>query len=119
MTETLPTTEWWWPSPESFKDLTVTDIETGWELSAPDGTELAAWIEYWNQSEEHHELFQTVFLKALTDHANFVIDDLEKNGENEGKPDGGQAYREQAEEDIDRSEPEHEPGSDSLSTQAS
>ena len=91
--------EWWWPSPEAFKDLTVTDNETGWELSAPDDSELGEWLSFWGQSEEHHKLFQAVFLKALTDHANFVIDDLEKNGKNEGKPDEQGSDREQAKEE--------------------
>lgn len=96
MTET--TLEMWWPSPEAFEDLTITDIETGGQLSAPDDTELAEWLDYWSQDEEHHEFFQMVFVKALTEHANFVLDSLEQNGENEVLPDGSQSDREQAED---------------------
>jgi hypothetical protein len=76
MTDIL--TEWWWPSPDAFNDLEVTDIEEGWQLSAPDFTELAEWLNYWNQSEEHHALFQTVFVKTLTDHAELVIENYGK-----------------------------------------
>lgn len=94
--EPLPITEWWWPSPEAFDDLTVTETKTGWQLSAPDETELAEWLGYWNQSEEHHALFQTVFVKALTDHANFVLENLEKNGKAEIQSDEQSAHREQA-----------------------
>jgi len=92
--------EWWWPSAEAFNDLEVTDIEDGWQLSAPDDTELSEWLGYWSQDEEHHSLFQTVFLKALTDHANLVLNDLEKNGKDEVIPDGRQGDREQAEEHL-------------------
>ena len=49
MTETP--LEMWWPSPEAFDDLTVTDAEDGWTFSAPDDTELAGWLAYWNQDE--------------------------------------------------------------------
>jgi hypothetical protein len=91
-------TEFWWPSPDSFNDLEVSDIEEGWKLSAPDGTELSEWLNYWNQSEEHHELFQAVFLKALTDHANLVIDDFEQNGKNQDLPDRNEPDSEQAED---------------------
>ena len=90
--------EWWWPSPEAFNDLGVTDIEEGWQLSAPDDTELAEWLSYWSQSEEHHALFQANFLQALTDHAHFALDDLEQHGKNEVLPDGSQSDREQAED---------------------
>lgn len=75
--------EFWWPSPDAFHDLTVTDIEDGWELSAPDNAELAVWLAYWNQDEERHALFQTVFVKALTEHANLVLNTDEQHGEAE------------------------------------
>lgn len=95
MTDTL--TEWWWPSPEAFDDLTVTDTEEGWELSAPDDTELAEWFDYWTQSEEHHALFQAVFTKALTDHANYVI---ENYGKTQAVSDEQSAHREQTEKEC-------------------
>jgi hypothetical protein len=93
MTDIL--TEWWWPSPGAFDNLTVTDTEDGWDLSAPDDTELAEWLSYWNQSEEHHALFQTVFVKALTDHAELVI---ENYGKTQAVPDEQSSDREQAED---------------------
>ena len=105
--------EWWWPSPEAFDDLTVTDTEEGWELSAPDDSELAEWISYWSQSEEHHALFQKVFVKAMTEHANFVLDNLENHGEDEIIPDGSESDREQAEVHGTGLQPEHESGGDS------
>lgn len=103
----------WWPSPEAFEDLEVTDIEDGWQLSAPDDTELADWLNYWSQDKEHHEFFQTVFVKALTEHANFVIDDLEQNGKSQDLTDRLDANSKQAEDVSAGLQPEHEPGSDS------
>lgn len=116
--EPLPVTEWWWPSPEAFDDLTVTETETGWQLSAPDETELAEWLGYWNQSEKHHTLFQTVFVKALTDHANFVLENLEKNGKAEIQSYEQGGDRGETKVHGSGSLPEHELGSDSESTQA-
>lgn len=62
------TLEMWWPHPDSFHDLNVVDIEGGWQLSAPDDTEMAAWLSYWNQDEEHHRFFQVEFIAALLAH---------------------------------------------------
>ena len=73
----------WWPSPDAFSDLTVTDIEDGWQLSAPDETELGIWLAYWNQDEEHHALFQDIFVRTLTEHANLVLNTNEQHGEAE------------------------------------
>lgn len=73
----------WWPSPTAFDVLEVTDIEEGFQLSAPDGTELAEWLNHWNQDEEHHKLFEKVFVKALTEHANLILDTLEQHGKTE------------------------------------
>lgn len=108
--------EWWWPLPESFDDLTVTEIEEGWQLSAPDDTELAEWLSYWNQSEEHHALFQTVFVKTLTDHANFVLDNLEKNGKAEIQSNEQSTDRVNTQDDGPGSFSKHELGGDSEST---
>lgn len=104
--------EWWWPSPGAFDDLTVTDTEEGWELSAPDDSELAEWFNYWNQSEEHHALFQTVFVKAMTNHANFVLENLEKNGKAEIQSDEQGGDRGEAEVHGSGSLSEHELGGD-------
>ena len=105
----------WWPHPDAFNDLTVSDIEDGWQLSAPDDTELGGWIAYWSQDEEHHALFQTVFVRALTEHANFVLDSLEEKHGKAEITDGCQSDREQAEGFSSGTQPEHESGSDSQS----
>jgi len=91
MTDTLP--EMWWPSPEAFDDLTVEDTEEGFTLEAPDDTECAEWLAYWDQDEAHHKIFEDEFIKVLTHYANKT---LETNGENEKLPDGGTEDREQA-----------------------
>ena len=79
----LSDSSFWWPSPDAFNDLTVTYIDDGWELSAPDDTELAGWLNYWSQDEKRHALFQTVFVGTLTEHANFVLNTHEQHGETE------------------------------------
>jgi len=91
MTDTLP--EMWWPSPEAFDDLTVEDTEEGFTLEAPDDTECAEWLAYWDQDEAHHKIFEDEFIKVLTHYANKT---LETHGENEKLPDGGTEDREQA-----------------------
>ncbi len=98
----------WWPSPEAFEDLEVTDIEEGWQLSAPDDTELAEWLNYWSQDEEHHVFFEKAFLEVLTNHANFILD---QHGKAEDLPDGRQGNPEQAEDERPGVLSEHEPGS--------
>lgn len=100
MTET--TLEMWWPSPDSFGDLTVTETEEGWQLSAPDDTELSEWIAFWDQSEEHRSFFNVEFLAVLTQHA---LNTLEQHGENEVLPDGSQSDRKQAEDVSAGSQP--------------
>jgi hypothetical protein len=95
MAETLTDLDWWWPSADAFNDLEVTEVEEGWELSAPDGTELSEWLNFWTQSEEHHELFQATFMETLTKHAEFVI---ENYGQDENLPDRGHTDSEQAED---------------------
>lgn len=97
---TLTDLDWWWPSPQAFDDLEVTDLETGWQLSAPDHTELGEWLNFWSQSEAHHEMFQTYFLAALTKHADLVIDDLNNDGKNENIPHGRHTDSEQAQEHL-------------------
>jgi hypothetical protein len=85
--------DWWWPSPEAFNDLEVTDTEEGWQLSAPDYTELAEWLTFWNQDEAHHKVFEDEFIRVLTDHANKT---LETHGENQSIPVGSPCDSEQA-----------------------
>ena len=72
----------WWPRPESFSELSVTDTKEGWQLEAPDDSEIAEWLQYWNQTEEHHDFFEKEFIETLTNHI--------KNGEIKTVPNGGQ-----------------------------
>jgi len=60
----------WWPHPDAFDDLVITDTEEGFELSAPDGSECALWLEYFNFTEELQEEFQTAFVQMLREAAN-------------------------------------------------
>ena len=59
----------WWPHPDAFDDLTVTDTETGFELSAPDDSECALWLEYYNSTKELHNEFETAFVDMLREAA--------------------------------------------------
>lgn len=104
----------WWPSPEALNDLTITDIDNGWQLSAPDDTELASWLNYWDQDEEHQEFFNVEFVSALLSH----LERIETHGKNEDLPLGVQCDREQAQENLDRSESQHQSGGNSLPAQA-
>jgi len=63
----------WWPHPDAFDDLTVTDTKAGFELSAPDGSECAIWLEYFNRTEELHEEFETSFLEVLREAADRAL----------------------------------------------
>ena len=71
--------EFWWPHPDAFEDLTVEETEGGFTLSAPDDSECGEWLEYWNQTPEHLELFTRKFVESLTNHADFI---LKNHGEN-------------------------------------
>lgn len=95
--------EIWWPSPEAFDDLTVEDAEHGFTLSAPEGTECAAWLDYYNQTDELLEQFNRAFTACLKQH----LERLE-NGGQEQVPDGGEADREQAQEDVPGQLAQHE-----------
>ena len=59
----------WWPHPDAFDDLTVTDTETGFELSAPDDSECGLWLGYFNSTEELHKEFETAFVDMLREAA--------------------------------------------------
>ena len=63
----------WWPHPDALDDLTVTDTETGFELSAPYGSECAVWLEYFNRTEELHEEFETFFVEMLREAADRAL----------------------------------------------
>jgi hypothetical protein len=110
MTDTVA--EFWWPHPDAFQDLTVEDAEHGYVLSAPDDTECAEWLSFWDQDEAHHKVFEDEFIRVLTDHANKT---LEEHGENENLPERGQTDSEQAKDVGPGLLTQHEPGSDSES----
>jgi hypothetical protein len=58
----------WWPDPESLKDLLVEDTEEGFLLSAPDGTLCSDWLAYWSETPEREALFSQEFQKVLLNH---------------------------------------------------
>ena len=77
-------TDFWWPSPDAFDDLTIEDTDENFTLTAPDDTECGEWLAYWNQTPEHIELFT----EALTESLKNNLDNLlEQHGKNE-VPDG-------------------------------
>jgi len=63
----------WFPHPDAFDDLTVTDTEEGFVLSAPHGSECAVWLEYFNRTEELHEEFETFFVEMLSEAADRAL----------------------------------------------
>ena len=92
-TDSLKPTEFWWPNPGAFDDLTVEDTEEGFTLEAPDDTECGEWLAYWNQSPEHIELFTEKFTQALKNNLDF----LEEHGQTQDVPDGQHQDGQQAE----------------------
>ena len=77
-TDSQKPTEFWWPDPSAFEDLTVEDAEGGFTLTAPDDTECGDWLTYWNQSPEHIELFTEAFTECLQ---NYIDTTIEENGQ--------------------------------------
>jgi hypothetical protein len=73
-------TEFWWPHPDSFSELTVKDSEDGWELSAPDESEVGDWISYYSSTEELKAQFNEEFIKALMDRVKHYDTKEEING---------------------------------------
>ena len=86
-------TEFFWPSPEAFDDLTVEDAGEGFTLIAPDDTECGEWLAHWNQSPEHIELFTEAFTEALTNNIDNILD---QHGQTPELTDGQQCDPEQA-----------------------
>ena len=84
-TDSLKPTEFWWPSPEAFDDLTVEDADKGLTFDAPDNSECGEWLAFWSQSPEHIELFTEVVTKSLLNHANTI---LEQHGQTQELTDG-------------------------------
>jgi hypothetical protein len=77
--------EMWWPSSAALDDLVVEDFEEGFTLSAPDGTVCAEWLNFWNQSEEHKQIFSKAFEEMLRVYLDTLKDE---NGQSKNQPDG-------------------------------
>ena len=92
-TDSLKPTEFWWPNPGAFDDLTVEDTEEGFALEAPDDTECGEWLAYWNQTPDHIECFTEAFTKCLQNHIDTT---LEENGQTQNFTYGQQCNPEQA-----------------------
>jgi isopropylmalate/homocitrate/citramalate synthase len=88
----------WWPRVSALEDLTIDEIESGFTLSAPDGTECADWLAHYNSTDELRERFNAAFVRMLAEY----IQKLEQDGSKGQVPDGVEADREQAEEDEPR-----------------
>lgn len=73
----MKTTEIWWPSLKALNDLVVEDAKEGFTLSAPDGTECADWLAYYNQTTELQEQFTTALTDALM---NYIKQHQDKDG---------------------------------------
>ena len=100
-------TEIWWPKPSAFDDLSVEfeDIEEGGSvihLSAPDDTECAEWLAYFQETPERQAAFEREFMRTLLEHAARVI-----NGESEGITDQQGGDRPSGAEDLTGSVEEH------------
>jgi hypothetical protein len=70
-------TEIWWPHPSAFDDLTVEteDTEDGGSLihlSAPDNTECAEWLAYFQETPQRQAAFEREFMRSLLEHAQRV-----------------------------------------------
>ena len=101
-TDSLKPTEFWWPNPGAFDDLTVEDTEEGFTLEAPDDTECGEWLAYWNQSPKHIELFTEEFTKCLQNHIDTT---LEEHGQTQSISNGIHEDGEQTEDVGSRSQP--------------
>jgi hypothetical protein len=60
----------WYPSQEAFSDLTVTETEDGFTFSAPDDTECADWLGYYNSTEELQKEFTAEIINAIQAYIN-------------------------------------------------
>ena len=55
----------WYPSLAALDDLTVTETDDGFEFSAPDGSECATWLGYFNSTEELQEEFNVAITNVV------------------------------------------------------
>jgi hypothetical protein len=100
-------TEIWWPKPSAFDDLTVEfeDLEDGGaliHLDAPEGTECAEWLSYFQETPERQAAFQREFMRTLLEHAQRVTD-----GQSEGITDQQSGDHPGSQEDLPGSLEEH------------
>ena len=102
LTDSPKPTEFWWPDPSAFEDLTVEDAEQGFTLIAPDDTECGEWLAHWNQSPEHIELFTEAFTQALK---NNIDTTLEKHGQTQSISNGVHENGEQTQDVCAGSQP--------------
>ena len=100
-------TEIWWPHPSAIDDLVVDwiseeDGSATIQLSAPDDTECADWLNYFNETEERKAAFGREFIRALLDQIK-----LENNGKSKGIPDEQSGDHPRGEEDRAGTVEEH------------
>jgi hypothetical protein len=74
--------DFWWPHPDSLKDLVVEEVDHGFDLSAPDDSECGQWLAYFTSTPELNQLFQEKFIESLLNY----IESLD-NGQVENQPD--------------------------------
>lgn len=55
----------WFPSLSALDELTVTEIENGFEFSAPPDSACGAWLGYYNSSKELQEEFSSEIIQIL------------------------------------------------------
>lgn len=70
-------TQMWWPNPKALEDLTVEEIEDGFQLSAPDGSECGDWLKHFTQTEKLKQEFQLELETCLLNYLR------EQDGKNE------------------------------------
>ena len=97
----------WWPHPSAIDDLSVSfsDNEDGSStihLDAPDGTECADWLSYFNETEERKAAFEQAFIQSLLDQITML-----ENGKIQGLPDEQSADHSCGQEDQPGSVEEH------------
>lgn len=55
-----------WPTPEALKDLEIVELPNGGlEFSAPEGTECAKWLDYYDQTDELRKQFSDLIINAI------------------------------------------------------
>ena len=53
------------PNVSILNDLTITEIEDGFQFSAPNCTQCAAWLSYYDSTDELREEFSELIISAL------------------------------------------------------